>query len=105
MIDGSLRCEWPFERRQDGGRRQRFCLSRCRSALHTAARRWAIAALARGELTVADLRNELRKPYTASLGHSGASAADSTARSEAAPRLPPRHQDAGTLDGLSGVPP
>lgn len=59
----------------DRGEPKRFCSARCRAALHGAARRWALAALARGELTVAQLRNAPGEPYTVGLRPSDASGA------------------------------
>ena len=54
-----LWCDTPFTPRQ-GGKPQRFCSKGCRTGFHAAARKWAEQAVARGELTVA----ELRKPQT-----------------------------------------
>jgi hypothetical protein len=54
------RCSWCdrlFRPRQSGGRAQRFCRPRCRRAFHCAARAWALDAIARGALTIADIKN------------------------------------------------
>jgi hypothetical protein len=51
-------CDWcgrPYRVRR-GGSPQRFCGAACRSAFHTAARRWAERAVAAGWLTLAELR-------------------------------------------------
>ncbi len=53
-------CSWCsrlFQARQGGGRAQRLCRPSCRRAFHAAVRAWALAAIARGALTVADIRN------------------------------------------------
>jgi hypothetical protein len=60
MTEASDRCPWcgnRFERRNDGGKAQRFCRSACRRALDAAGRRWIAGALASGALTLDDLRN------------------------------------------------
>jgi hypothetical protein len=41
-----------------GGSQQVFCDRGCRAAFHTAARRWAERAVAKGLLTATDLRND-----------------------------------------------
>jgi len=54
------RCLWcgqPFEPRHTGGSPRVFCTSGCRTAFHSAARRWAEQAVAAGLLTVAELRS------------------------------------------------
>jgi hypothetical protein len=43
-------------RRGSGGSPQRFCSSACRTAFHSACRRWAERVVAAGRLTVAALR-------------------------------------------------
>ena len=48
-------CDGAFEPAGRGSP-QRFCGGDCRAAFHRAARRWALAALERGELTVAQLK-------------------------------------------------
>lgn len=50
-------CESPFEARQSGGSKQRFCSSACRQGFHRAARRYVAREIAAGRLTVARLRN------------------------------------------------
>jgi hypothetical protein len=50
-------CNRPFRARRDGGRAQRFCRPSCRRAFHGAARAWALAELAAGRLTLADIKN------------------------------------------------
>jgi hypothetical protein len=52
-----LWCGSRFERRNDGGKAQRFSRPACRRALDPAGRRWILAALASGALSVGDLRN------------------------------------------------
>lgn len=57
-------CLWccaQFEPRV-GGKPQRFCSPGCRGAFHTAARRWAEDAVARGALTVEELRGDTSGP-------------------------------------------
>jgi hypothetical protein len=50
-------CNRPFRARRDGGCAQRFCQPTCRRAFHAAARAWALGAIARGTLTLADVKN------------------------------------------------
>jgi hypothetical protein len=60
MAEASDRCLWcgsRFERRNDGGKAQRFCRPACRYALDAAGRRWIAGALASGDLTSDMLRN------------------------------------------------
>jgi hypothetical protein len=60
MAEPSDRCLWcgsRFERRNDGGKTQRFCRPDCRHALDAAGRRWIAGALASGDLTSDMLRN------------------------------------------------
>lgn len=52
-----LWCERPFTPRSTGGRAQRFCRPRCRRSFHAAARRWVLAELAAGRVTLAAIRN------------------------------------------------
>jgi len=62
MIGTTERCPWcdrPFGARQTGGRAQRFCREECRRNFHAAARRWALAELAAGRLTISALKNAL----------------------------------------------
>src|SRR5262249_21695005 len=49
-------CERLFRTRQSGGRTQRFCRPSCRRHYHAAVRQWTLAAIARGDLTIADIR-------------------------------------------------
>ena len=59
MTTPSLACLWcgkPFKPRRCGSP-QIFCGAACRSAFHSAGRRWAERAIASGALTVGDLRN------------------------------------------------
>jgi len=51
-------CERQFNPRRSGGRSQRFCRPSCRRAFHAAARAWVLRAIARGALTVPDLRTD-----------------------------------------------
>ncbi len=55
--DDCLWCGAAFEAR-NGGKRQRFCRPLCRTAFHSASRRWAERAIASGALSIADLRSE-----------------------------------------------
>jgi hypothetical protein len=59
MTAPSPACLWCGKgfRPQWRGSPQVFCATACRSAFHTASRRWAESAVACGALTVADLRN------------------------------------------------
>jgi hypothetical protein len=58
MSDRCFWCGRRFEPRNDGGKPQRFCSTRCRRALDAAGRRYIFDALAAGSLTVADLRRD-----------------------------------------------
>jgi len=77
-----LWCDQPFNP-GTRGEPKRFCSTRCRQDFHAAARRWAIAAVETGRLTVAELRDAPQKPcavYTAPsrvIGHPGAEQATS----------------------------
>ena len=54
-----LSCMWcgqAYQERQTGGRTQRFCRPSCRRHYHAAVRQWTLAAIARGDLTIADIR-------------------------------------------------
>jgi hypothetical protein len=62
-------CNRPVTPRQTGGRDQRFCRPSCRRAFHAAARTWALAELAAGRLTVAQIMNGL--PATCALATEG----------------------------------
>jgi hypothetical protein len=56
---GMHRCEWceqPFRLGVRRGSARRFCSAVCRMAFHAAARRWALAAIERGELRLDQLR-------------------------------------------------
>src|SRR5579863_5781812 len=59
MTAATVRCRWCGRtcRTRRGGSPRMFCTSSCRSAFHTAARRWAERAVASGLLTVAELRS------------------------------------------------
>jgi hypothetical protein len=50
-------CDGRFLARQTGGRAQRFCQPSCRRAFHSAARNWALDAIAIGTLTVPEIRS------------------------------------------------
>ena len=57
-----IRCLWcgqPYERRKDGGKRQRFCSPAHRRAFHHAAARWMAAAIETGAMSRALLREGL----------------------------------------------
>jgi len=56
-----------------GGSSRLFCTSGCRTAFHSAARRWAERAVASGLLTLADLRNS--NPAACTLAGGGKSPA------------------------------
>ena len=59
MSGGHGLCLW-CERRftaHRGGSPRSFCSSSCRTAFHTAARRWSEHAIAAGSLTISDIRN------------------------------------------------
>ena len=74
----SASCGWcgrSFTPRRLGSSTQKFCCRSCRYDLHTAARRWGIAALDAGLLTVEDLRNGPSVPCTAGGGNSKGSVA------------------------------
>ena len=66
MSGGScLWCGSQFPPRKLGAHQKRFCSSRCRSAFHTAARRWAEQALVRGDISVSDLKASVPSCTTA----------------------------------------
>jgi hypothetical protein len=53
-------CKWcghPFKPRETGGKPQHFCRSACRRTFEAAGRRWVAAALAKGSLSLAELRD------------------------------------------------
>ena len=52
-----LWCERPFKCRVSGGSAQRFCAAGCRTAFHSAARRWVARAIETGLLSVDNLRD------------------------------------------------
>jgi hypothetical protein len=55
-------CRWcsrQFVPRETGGHDQRFCGPACRRALHSTARRWALAELAAGRLPLTAIKNGL----------------------------------------------
>jgi hypothetical protein len=74
-------CERSFRPRRTGGRVQRFCCPLCRRAFHTAARAWALNAIAVGALPIADLRNGVAATRALIPG---------PASTEAVPQAPPR---------------
>ncbi len=51
-----LWCGSQFPPRKLGAHQKRFCSPQCRGRFHNAARKWAEDALARGELSVGDLK-------------------------------------------------
>jgi hypothetical protein len=56
-------CPWcgrTYRPRRTGGQAQRFCGTSCRRALHSAARTWALDAIASSVLTIADIRSVAR---------------------------------------------
>ena len=56
---GTVRCPWcgqPFTPRRIGAHRKKFCSAACKDRFHTAARLWVQRAIARGRLSVADLK-------------------------------------------------
>ncbi len=60
-VHGRARCLWcgsPLSEGQRAARQphKRFCNAPCRVTMHTAARRWAIEAIADGRLSIAELR-------------------------------------------------
>ena len=59
MTAAPIPCRWCGRacRTRRGGSPRVFCTSGCRTAFHTAARRWAERAVASGTLTIAELRN------------------------------------------------
>jgi hypothetical protein len=61
-------CERQFNPRRSGGRSQRFCRPSCRRAFHAAARTWVLRAIARGALTIPDLRTDAIATRTLLLG-------------------------------------
>ena len=64
MAVACLWCTRRFEARRRAGSRQTFRCSRCRIGFHSAARRWAERAVARGALTVVELRNGISEACT-----------------------------------------
>jgi hypothetical protein len=59
-----LWCGEPFPARTSGNQPKQFCSPPCRQAFHTAARRWAIAAVAAGLISVETLKRPVA-PCTA----------------------------------------
>ena len=57
MLECCLWCEAEFVAKKVGANPKRFCSPKCKTAFHTAARRWAERALADGFLCVSDLRD------------------------------------------------
>ena len=57
-------CDGPMTPRTTGGSQKRFCSTRCRSAFHTAARRFVDAGIRSGALTVDQVRNAPQSAYT-----------------------------------------
>ena len=55
-------CSWcgrPFTPRRTGGHDQHFCRPACRRALHAEARRWVLAELAAGRLSLSTIKKGL----------------------------------------------
>jgi len=76
MTDHPLLCAWcgrRFGARQTGGHDQRFCRPFCRHALHATVRRWALAEVAAGRLSLAAIKTGL--PATRALATGVISAA------------------------------
>ena len=70
-----LWCEGPLPAGRGRGSERRFCCADCRSAFHTAARRWALAEIAAGRLTVARLKEcRLESVHAFSRGQVGSAA-------------------------------
>jgi len=87
MTAPSLACLWcgkPFKPRRCGSP-QIFCGAACRSAFHSAGRRWAERAIACGALTVADLRNGDPQACTLRGRKEGGSSPPDTGASNSAP--------------------
>lgn len=64
-------CRWcgrAFAIGRRGGRTRVFCSTTCKTALHTAARRWAESELAAGRVTVADLKGACVNVHVGSTG-------------------------------------
>ena len=86
-------CDWPFQARRDGGKRQVFCRTACRRAFHAAARNWVLAGLAAGHIAVLDIKNGL--PATRAL--SGAPISSPPQPSSPAEAQEDRSDDFGRL--------
>ena len=52
-------CDRPFTPRHTGGHDQRFCRQSCRRALHSVVRRWVLAELAAGRLSLDAIKSGL----------------------------------------------
>ena len=71
-------CMWcgePFTPRTTGGRRQRFCLERCRRDFESGCRTWAEQAVASGLLPVLALKHALEQRARSVEAHSRPNAA------------------------------
>ena len=51
-----LWCERPFQAKEVGAHRKKFCSSICKNRFHTAVRKWGQQALAAGRLSLDDLK-------------------------------------------------
>ncbi len=54
-------CDKLYERRVNGGQRQKFCSEPCRKGFHTACRKWAEAEVWAGNLSVTTLKQDLQQ--------------------------------------------
>ena len=64
-------CDKPYERRVNGGQRQKFCSEPCRKKFHAACRKWAEAEVWDGNLSVAALKRGLQQRTRCSERHLG----------------------------------
>lgn len=90
-LSGDKLCTWcskPVTPRLTGGKPQRFCTARCRTAFWTALRVWALHKFATGQVTVLDLSNAL-----------AAAAAVSTPSPEFKASAPPAADDKSFAQG------
>ena len=95
MTAGCLWCSALLPAGRGRGSQRRFCSTDCRSAFHTAARRWALAEIAAGRLTVAQLKECRPESVHAFSRGRLASAATPLAKTEVAPRRTRQRPAAG----------
>ncbi len=66
-VTADMWCNRPFTPKTVGAHAKKFCRPWCKDQFHRAARLWAEQAIARGKLSVADIR-AIQASYTAGEG-------------------------------------